>query len=354
MTDTMQGLLLHAVGSLRLEAVPKPVPGPGEALIRIGFCGVCGSDIPRIFVKGAYSFPLICGHEFAGTVDALGDGVQDVGVGDRVAVFPLLWCGTCPACEEGKYVQCADYDYLGSRSDGGFAEYVVAPTRNLVVVPDDVSLEDAAMTEPAAVALHALKRAGGTSPGETVVIFGAGPIGLMAAQWARAMGASQVIVLDLVPEKLAMSRALGFELSFDVRARDAVDIINDLTSGQGADLCIEGAGVPPTFVQALTATRRGGRTVILGNPAGDVTLPASLISQLMRREVTVCGTWNSQYSACGCADDWRTSLEAMSNAALVLKPLVTHIVSLADAEAALVMMHERSEFFSKVLIQPAT
>ncbi len=347
----MQGLLLHAVGDLRLESVPKPVPGPGEALIRIGFCGVCGSDIPRVFVKGTYSFPLICGHEFAGTVEAVGDGVQDSYIGQHFAVFPLLWCDNCPACEEGKYVQCADYDYLGSRSDGGFAEYVIAPVRNLVPVPEGVSLAEASMTEPAAVALHALKRAGGTSPGETVVVFGAGPIGLMVAQWARTMGASQIIVFDLVPEKLEMSRALGFDLTFDVRDCDGVETVNELTCDEGAHICIEGAGVPVTFVQALSAVRRGGKMVVLGNPANDITLPAALVSQVMRREISIYGTWNSHYSVLG-GDDWCTALDAMANGTLVLKPLITHTASLPDAEAALVMMNTRSEFFSKVLIQP--
>ncbi len=105
-------------------------------LVRIGYCGVCGSDLPRTFSKGTYSFPTVCGHEFAGTIEKLGSDVDNAWkVGDRVAVFPLLWCGRCAACETGKYVQCYDYDYLGSRRDGAFAEYVVAPIRNLVRVP---------------------------------------------------------------------------------------------------------------------------------------------------------------------------------------------------------------------------
>lgn len=349
---TMDALVLHAVGDVRYEAIARPEPGPGEVLVQVGFCGVCGSDIPRVFTKGTYHFPTVCGHEFAGTVAALGPGVEDYRPGDRVAVFPLLWCGKCGPCEKGQYVQCVNYDYLGSRSDGGFAEYVAAPRQNLVRVPDAVTLEEAAMTEPAAVALHALRRGGGCSVGETVAIFGIGPIGLMAAQWARAMGASQVILCDILPEKLALAQALGFQHTVNSRETDAVQAIEALTSGDGAHLCIEAAGVPQTTSQALKAVRRGGRMVLLGNPSAEVTFPARLISQAMRREVTIVGTWNSEYSAVGGDDDWRTALEAMASKKLDLLPLITHRVSLKSGADALRMIRDQSEFSSKVLLSP--
>ncbi len=349
---TMQALVLHAVGDLRLEAIPRPTPEPGTVLVHIGFCGVCGSDIPRIFSKGTYHFPTVCGHEFAGTVAAVGAGVTAYKPFDRVAVFPLLWCGECAACEKGQYVQCHDYDYLGSRSDGAFAEYVVAPEQNLMVVPNGVSLEEAAMTEPAAVALHALKRVGEGLIGQTVAIFGAGPIGLMVALWARAMGAAQVIIFDLVPQKLEQARAMGFELAMNSRAKDPVAVVNELTDGQGAHVTIDGAGVPVTLLQAMSATRRGGAVVLLGNPSGDVTVPAPLLSQLMRREVRLLGTWNSDYSAAGNDDDWRASLAAMANGTLNLKPLITHRVPLSNAKDVLTGISQQREFYSKVLIHP--
>ena len=349
---TMQALVLHAVGDVRHEAIPRPKPSAGGVLVRIGSCGVCGSDIPRVFVKGTYRFPTVCGHEFAGTVAEVGAGVTDFGPGDRVAVFPLLWCGKCGPCEKGQYAQCVDYDYLGSRSDGGFAEYVVAPRQNLVRVPDSVSLEEAAMTEPAAVALHALRRAGGCSVGDTVAVFGVGPIGLMVAQWARAMGASRVILCDIVPEKLALAERLGFTDTVNGRQTDPVQAIEGLTDGEGAHLCVEAAGVPQTTAQALKAVRRGGRMVLLGNPGADVTLPVALLSQVMRREVTIFGTWNSVYSASGGGDDWRTALEAMASKKLDLLPLITHRATLAGGADALRMMRDGSEFSSKILIQP--
>jgi L-iditol 2-dehydrogenase len=350
--ETMNALVLHAVGNARCEAIPRPSPGRGEVLIRVGFCGVCGSDIPRMFVKGTYHFPTVCGHEFAGTVASCGQGVEEYQPGDRVVVFPLLWCGRCAACEQGRYVQCSHYDYFGSRRDGGFAEYVAVPARNLARVPEGVSMEAASMTEPAAVALHAMKRASGGFVGEAVAIFGAGPIGLMAAQWARIMGAAKVVIFDLVPEKLAMARRLGFELVFNAKETDAVERINALTASRGAEVCVDAAGVPVTLKQAVAAARVNGRVVILGNPSADVTLPAGLISQAMRRELNLLGIWNSSFSAAGNNDDWHPVIEAVASGKIDLDSLVTHRVPLVDAMDALVMMRDQREFFAKVLIEP--
>lgn len=349
---SMNACVLHSVGDIRYQRVPKPYPQRGQVLVRVAFCGVCGSDIPRVFVKGTYRFPIIIGHEFSGIVEACGEGVDRVLPGQRVVVFPLIWCGKCAPCEKGKYVQCTDYDYLGSRSDGAFAEYVVAPQENLLQVPEQVSLEEAAMTEPAAVALHALRRVGESLLDRSVAVFGAGPIGLMVAQWARAMGAAPIFVFDVVAHKVHMAQEMGFELAFNSRERDALEIIRSVTQREGIAVSVECAGVPQTFVQAAACTMRGGTMVILGNPSADVTLPAALISQLMRREVAILGTWNSDYSAAGNDDDWRAVLSGMARGIIALRPLITHQVPLHDAPQALLMMKEGREFFSKVLVHP--
>lgn len=348
---TMDAIVLHGVSDLRYEQVPIPELQPGTVRVRIGFCGVCGSDLPRCFVKGTYQFPTICGHEFAGTIDACGEGVTQFKGGDRVAVFPLLWREDHPACEEGKYAQSDGYDYLGSRSDGAFTEYVIAPERNLIPVPDGVSLEEAAMTEPAAVALHAVRRAQ-LRLGDTLAIFGLGPIGFMVAQWSRAMGASKIILCDIQSEKLQMAEEMGFQHVLNSREVDVPEMIHEITGGRGAHVAIEAAGVPPTMISALQAVRRAGRVVLLGNPAADVTVPASLISQVMRREISIYGTWNSDFSVYGDDDDWRTALDAMANGTLKLKPLITHRVPLAQGIEILQRMRDQSEPFTKVLIHP--
>ena len=333
----MKAVVLHAVNDLRCEEVPTPALVPGHVKVKIGFCGVCGSDIPRIYKKGTYHFPTICGHEFSGTVTEVAPDVEGYQAGDRVVVFPLLWCGKCPACAEGKYVQCDDYDYFGSRRDGGFAEYLVAPVRNLLKVPASVSLDEAAMTEPVAVARHAMRRVGHDLAGRTVAIYGAGPIGLMVAQWARTMGAASITLSDLLPQKLEMARQMGFQTG---------------APAGGADITVDAAGAPGALLTALREARRGGAVVLLGNPSGDLQLPAALWSQLMRREVTLYGTWNSDYSVTGTTDDWHAALAAMAGGKLDLRPLITHRVSLDGAIAALNMMHDGKEFYAKVMIHP--
>jgi L-iditol 2-dehydrogenase len=174
----------------------------------------------------------------------------------------------------------------------------------------------------------------------------------MAAQWARAMGASPIFLFDIMPQKLEMARAMGFSLAFNNRDADPVRTIQSITGQDGVTLCVEGAGVPQTFVQAADCTARGGKMVILGNPAADVTLPAHLLSQLMRREVDLLGTWNSDYSAAGNDDDWRAVLDGMAAGTGNLEPLVTHRVPLRHALDALRMMKEGREFYSKVLVYP--
>jgi L-iditol 2-dehydrogenase len=229
---------------------------------------------------------------------------------------------------------------------------VVAPARNLLHVSDCLSLEEAAMIEPAAVALHALRRAGGCSVGESVVVFGAGPIGLMVAQWARAMGAARVMLVDLVREKLELAKRFGFQHVIDLREVDAVAAVEQSTGGLGADICVDAAGVPQATVQAMRVARHGGRIVLLGNPTDDVNIPSELISRMMRREVQIVGTWNSDYGVFGENDDWHRSLAGMASGVIDVKPLVTHRVLLESAWGALHMIKDRTEFYCKVLIQP--
>ena len=193
------------------------------------------------------------------------------------------------------------------------------------------------MTEPVAVARHAMRRVGHDLTGKTVAIYGAGPIGLMVAQWARAMGAETVTLSDLIPQKLEMARKMGFQTG---------------APPSGADVTVDAAGAPAALSMAMRDARRGGAVVMLGNPSGALQLPAPLWSQLMRREVTVFGTWNSDYSVPGAADDWRAALDAMAAKKLDLQPLISHRVSLDGAIAALRMMKEGQEFYSKVLIYP--
>ncbi len=348
MNTPMQALVLHAVGDLRCEEVPAPTLKPGWAVVRVAAAGVCGSDVPRVFHHGTYRMPLIPGHELAGWIESVADPAAAGRVGERVTVFPLIPCYACTYCQIGAYGQCTSYDYLGSRTDGGFAGYVLAPLANLVAVPDTVSLADAALTEPAAVALHALRQ-GDAAAGDRVVILGAGPIGMMIAQWASILGARLVLLVDIDARKLDLARSLQLGATCNARESDPVEWVRAATEGRGADLVIEAAGAPQTFEQALRMARPLGRVVIMGNPAGDVRLPQATVSQLLRKQLTVRGTWNSAFAAVPL-NEWELVLHMLAAGRLQLAPLISHRVPLTAGPAALQMMRDQSEFFSRVVL----
>jgi len=346
---TMQALVLHGPGDIRLERVPMPLAGPGEVLVKVAWCGVCGSDLPRIFTTGAHRHPLIPGHEFAGTIARAADDVEGLPAGRSIVVFPLVWCDRCAACERGSYARCANYDYLGSRRDGAFAEYVACPVRNIRACPDGVDPDVAAMAEPASVALHAVRRVQHRLAGATVAVFGVGPIGNMAAQWSRAMGAAHVLVFDVSPERLELARSVGLVNAYDSASCSAAEAVRGFAPS-GADVCIEAAGVPATLREACKAVGAGGIVVLLGNPSADVLMPSSVISHLLRTEAAIVGVWNSSFRVYDRGDDWDTVLQAMAAGRLDLKPLVSHRVALRDGVEVLHHMASGRSGFAKVLI----
>ncbi len=343
----MKACVLHAIGDLRVEQVPNPAPGAGEVRVRVGACGVCGSDIPRVFTKGTYHFPTIPGHEFAGVIDAAGAGVDPSLVGRVVAVFPLIPCRACAMCAAEDYALCEDYGYLGSRSDGAFAEWVCAPVWNLAFAPEGITVDQAAMTEPAAVSLHALKR-GGIRSGDRVVVFGAGPIGAMCAMWARYLGAESVGVVDIDALKLERMRALGFADLCNAREQDAVAWVSEAFGGL-ADVVIEATGVAAGAESALRSARSRGRVVFLGNPAGEMTLAQDAYWQILRRELDVAGTWNSRFTS-SPDDDWHETLRAMASGEFDLSGLVSHRIALDSLPETMEALRSGSANACKVLV----
>ncbi len=326
---TMNAAVLHAVGDLRYEKVPMPEAKEGEVLLQVLGCGVCGSDIPRVFTSGTYHFPTIPGHEFAGKIV---DDPEGKLIGKYAAVFPLLPCRKCAACEVGEYVNCSDYDYYGSRRDGGFAEYIAVDRRNLIILPEGVDPVVASLCEPGAVGRAAIRRLD-VKIGDLCVIYGAGPIGLIAAQWARRAGAATVRVVDISEEKLEFAKKFGFE-AYD-RERDGL-----------ADCVLEGTGVSPALNNAVLSLKNHGRLVLMGNPAHDMTISQKTYSQILRREITMCGTWNSSYNQ--VVNDWTATVNAMADGSVNYADLITHKFSLSDCNAALEMMRDKKEFFTKV------
>ncbi|MDZ4858517.1 MAG: galactitol-1-phosphate 5-dehydrogenase [Candidatus Hydrogenedentes bacterium] len=348
----MQACVLHAIGDLRCEQINDPSPRAGEVLVRVGACGVCGSDIPRVFKTGTYRFPLIPGHEFAGEIVAVGDDVDRKLLGRRATIFPLIPCRACPMCDIGEFALCANYDYLGSRSNGAFAEYVCAPAWNVVSVPGNVSIEEAAMTEPAAVALHALRQ-GEMKSGDDVLIFGAGPIGLLVALWARALGARKITLADIDGRKLEFAKQLDFADTYKpvqtVAASPGESISSIPSIAPLPSLVIEASGSAAALEQCMHAAAPFARVVLLGNPAGDIHLAKQNYWAILRKQLRVVGSWNSSFNPDGPDDDWKQSLEYMANGKLDVKPLITHRVGLPQLLDAMTMIRDRAAFSNKVM-----
>jgi len=346
----MKALNMYGVGDIRFEEVPMPEPAADEALLKVLAVGICGSDVPRMFSKGVKRYPMIIGHEFAGEIVAVGDSVDPRLAGRRAAVFPLLPCFKCPPCLEKDYASCRDYDYYGSRRDGAFAEYIAVKEWNLVPLPDNVPTMAAAMMEPCAVAVHSIGKSG-LKRGDTVCVFGAGAIGLILARIAYLQGAKNVMVLDVDETKLEFTRGLGFKHAYNSRGGEYLDALLSITEGKGADICFDAAGVPAAVVGCFNAARPSGTVVLMGNPSGDMPFSQDDYWTILRKQLTLKGTWNSSYGGYA-GNDWDKALKYISSGKLDLCGLITHTFPLEDADKAFALTRDNSGFYVKVMFLP--
>ena len=330
MKNKMMAANLYAPGDLRYEEVDLPVCADDEVLVKIKYCGICGSDIPRVLKKGTYHFPTIPGHEFSGVVVHDPRGELE---GKRVTVFPLIPCMKCDMCRQGLYELCRDYDYYGSRRNGGFAEYLAVRRWNILPLPENVSYEEGAMSEPAAVAHHAVARLH-IRPGDSVLISGAGPIALLAAQWMKIYGAEKIYLFDIVPEKVQFAKQMGF-----LEYQDGIPV----------DAVLEGTGFSDALRRCLEAVRPLGRAVFMGNPSRTVEMEPKTYWCILRKQLYVTGTWNSSYGTEN--SDWPIVLDAMSRKKLQVLPLISHVYPLSRCNDAFRMLAERKEFSNRVLLR---
>ncbi|MBQ7095182.1 MAG: galactitol-1-phosphate 5-dehydrogenase [Clostridia bacterium] len=329
MQEKMKAANLHAIMDLRYEDMDMPVCGEDEVLVELKSCGVCGSDVPRVYTKGTYHFPTVIGHEFSGKVveDPKGEWL-----GKKVAVFPLLPCFECESCKAQNYATCSDYDYYGSRRDGGMAEYLAVKRWNLLEMPENLSYDEGAMCEPVSVGRHAIGKLE-IREGENLLISGAGPIGLIAGQWAKMFGAKDVYYFDIDDRKIEFAKSMGFK---------------EYTEDAVIDCVLEGTGYGDAIAKCLSAIKPFGRMVLMGNPAGEVVLSQATYWHILRKELKVLGTWNSSYSE--LQNDWKESLKALAEGKLNVKPLITHKFPLSQVHDAFELMKERKEFFNKVML----
>ncbi len=323
--ETMKSAKLFQIGDFRTVEEAIPVPHGKELLIKVGACGVCGSDLPRVYHHGSSNgkYPLTIGHEFAGTVVAVGEEADASLIGQRGAIFPLIPCRQCPNCLTEHYAMCDDYDYLGSRRDGGFAQYCLVPSAWHFVPSKNeaVPMEVLAMTEPACVAQHAVRK-GEVFAGSNVLIFGAGPIGIMAGRWAKISGASHVLLVDVVESKAEFAREHGMDAT-TASGNDLVQVVKKAFGGKLADVSIEGTGYGSALENCIWCTKAFGNVVLLGNPAGNTAISLKAHSQLLRREINIRGIWNSHFGGTPI-NEWEFTVEMMDAGLFTCQDLISH------------------------------
>jgi len=323
----MLAAVLEGERRLTYREVADPVPAGGEVLLEVRASAVCGSDIHR-YRRGHRTYPMILGHEAAGIVSAVGPGVDAGLVGRHAALVPLVPCHACAQCLAGRFSACPTYSFVGSRRDGAFAQLVAVPAVNLLVVPDDLPFEAAALIEPSTVARHMLDL-GRFATGDAAVVFGAGSIGLMLVQWLRILGARLIVATDLVAGNLEAARALGAHVALDPANGDVPGEVVRLT-GAGADLVLEATGSPAALAQTIEVARPRGAVVLGGNQPPDATLPMAFVEGLMRKELTLAGCFMS-YSAPWPGHEWTDSLAAVLDGGLDMAAMISHRVQLSAA-----------------------
>lgn len=322
----MKSVVNDTDGIVRVaESVIPEIKHQDEVRVKIASSGLCGSDLPRIFKNGAHYYPITLGHEFSGYIDAVGSGVDDLHPGDAVACVPLLPCFTCPECLKGFYSQCAKYDFIGSRRDGGLAEYIVVKRKNVFALPADMPIEDGAFIEPITV-------------------------GLLAIQCAVALGAKSVTAIDISSEKLALAKSFGAMQTFNSREMSAPQIQGVLRDLRFNQLILETAGVPQTVELAVEIAGPHAQLALVGTLHQDLHLTSATFGKILRKELTVIGSWMN-YSSPWPGQEWETASRLLTERKLSLEPLIAHRGSF-ESFAQAVRDIARNAMPGKVLLIP--
>ncbi len=343
----MKALLLSEYKHLEVTTVLQPEPAAGEVLIQVAACGICGSDVHGYDGgSGRRIPPIVMGHEASGTVAGIGAGVDGYQVGDRVTFDSTVYCGVCEFCEAGEVNLCDNRQVLGVscgdyRRAGAFAEYVTVPARILYHLPDALSFADGAMLEAAAVAIHAVRLAE-VAGGETALVIGAGMIGLLILQAARAAGCSRVLIADVDATRLALAESLGADKTLLATGPELIAAIDVSTGGRGVDLVFEAVGRPETVTAAVDCVRKGGTVAMVGNIAREVTLP---LQKVVTRQIRLQG-------CCASAGEYPQAMEWIAAGKMRVSPLITAVASLEEGPAWFARLHAREPHLMKVVLDP--
>lgn len=321
--------ILSTPGAIIFEESEMPVPGPGEVLIRVGHVGICGSDV-HAFESGPYIPPkdpstkIGLGHECSGVVEALGPGADAFRVGDRVTIEPGVPCGKCRFCREGRYNLCLEMDFMATSPNyrGALAEFLTHPQSMTFRLPAEMDGIEGALVEPAAVGMHAALQAN-VRPGNKIAILGAGCIGLMTLQACKALGASEIVAIDLIPKRLEMAMRLGASAVVDAGKSDTVETVRAILGDLGAEIVFETAGSRATAAIAPALVMRGGRIMIVGTIPGET--PVNFLK--INREVTIQTVFRY-------ANRYPATISAIASGRIDVKSMVTDMYGFADVQKA--------------------
>jgi L-iditol 2-dehydrogenase len=343
----MKSLLLSEYSHLEIADLPLPGVGRGEVLVRVEACGICGSDVHGFDGStGRRIPPIVMGHEAAGTVEATGEGVTKYKKGDRVTFDSTVYCGECQYCKRGQINLCDNREVIGVscgdyRRHGAFAEFVVVPERIMYPLPKDFSFDEAAMLEAVSVAIHGVK-VSEVAGGETALVIGAGMIGLLTLQAARAAGCERVFITDVDQTRLELARQVGADEVLHRSGAELVTEVMRLTGGNGVDLTLEAVGRNETVTSAIDCTRKGGKVTLIGNIMPEVTLP---LQKVVVRQLRLQGS-------CASSGEYPEAIELIANGKIQVKQLITAVASLEEGPRWFERLHSREPNLMKIILTP--
>lgn len=334
----MKALVYEGPERVEMRDVGKPEIGPDEVLIKTKFAGVCGTDLHILGGRFPVKEGVIIGHEASGIVEEVGEDVQTIKLGEEVVCAPYLFCGECIPCRAGRYNVCMNRRHLGIEVDGLFAEYFKLPAYAVYPAPEGMSLEEGAVVEPASVGYHAVQRVSPT-PSDSVVIIGAGPIGLLILESISAFGCQKIIVSELIDKRLRLAETLGAHRVVNPDRENLKEIVKEETDGVGADIVIEAVGIPETVAETVGLVRSAGKICIVGLSREPVEFD---FLSLVRREIDII---TSDASRMG----YEKIHELVAKKIIDVRPLITHTFQLEDIGKAFDVATKRQESI-KVLI----
>ncbi|HAS80302.1 MAG TPA: galactitol-1-phosphate 5-dehydrogenase [Fusobacteriaceae bacterium] len=328
----MKALVLHKKEDLRYEDIATPIINEDEVLIKVKATGICGSDFPRVLGGESRYFPNILGHEFSGEIVEVGSNINNLKPKDKVTGAPLKPCMKCDDCLSGNHAQCKNYSFIGSREFGTFAEYVKMPGRNVVKLPEGCTFIQGAFIEPITVALHGLFLAN-FKGASSVAIVGAGTIGLLALQCAKAMGAKTITAFDISEVNLEKAKKLGADHIINTSSEDMREQIKKITNGKGFEYVIESAGVQFTEILSLEIAGVKGNVMYIGTPHSEIKLKQNEFEYINRKELLVRGSWMS-YSNPWPGKEWIIAGDFLSSGKINVDLLADRIVPMEEGVQA--------------------